>query len=333
MIPYGSPEWLQRLRAAGYEPVGRIRGLVVVRLPWGSIAKVVGGTPESPTLIEIISPSAEVMAVGAEQRAPAEEGSGTGMIERTWIEWYNNVAVGRDQGDFDRAAARIDELGVEAMPGGSEDDLVESYRWTHPNIYKPLINYRDTGGRKGLRAELDELRGDTKQYGDEPIQEAQAGGPMEESAGVLTLHPGRYTYSNAIYDSDRKHLFPHWLDEGIKDEKLQALRTQVSVGVLEGIPLLRQIDTPYHRDYEFLVLKDIQWNDAIPSTPTWLPKGSDVQSYWGKPISESKGIMPDLPSGDALMDMLQKLFILGVVLGGGYVVIQLAKTGRKPQPA
>ena len=107
----------------------------------------------------------------------------------------------------------------------------------------------------------------------------------------------------------------------------------MSVGVLEGIPLLRQIDTPYHRDYEFLVLKDIQWNNAIPNTPTWLPKGSDVQSYWGKPISESKGIMPDLPSGDALIDMLQKLFILGVVLGGGYVVIQLAKSGRKPQPA
>ena len=324
-MQYGSPQWIARLRAAGYEPLGRVRGLIVVRLPWGPTAKVVGGTPESPTLIELPR-----VNVGAEGKA-----SETSTVETTWISWYNTVATPGEQATFDRVADEIDELGLAAMPGGSKDDLLEPYRFTQPGVYPALVNYRDTGGRKALRTEIEERQGTTpaaEQYGDHPIARVQDGGPMEAPSpdGPVTLHPGRYTYSNAMYESSKAPFFPRWLDAAIKADKVQVIRTQVTEGVLEGIPLLEVLSTPYHRDYEFVVRQDILWDSAIPGFPTWLPAGSDVQSYWGKPTGH---LPPALPSGDDIANLLQKLFTLGVVLGAGYVVIQLAKAGPKRAPA
>jgi hypothetical protein len=321
MIRYGSREWLKRLRAAGYDPVGIAGRMIVVELPWGTRAKVVGGTPESPTLIEI-TPVDELVSVGAT----------TSTIERTWIDWYNNVAQGRDRDDFDRAAARIDELGVEALPGGSQDDIVESYRYTHPNIYKALINYRDTGGRASWRAEADELQGKTPaamQYSDQPIAQVQEGGPIEQKGEGVVLHPGRYTYSNVLYDTKlvdhRPDAFPQWLDAAVQANKAQVIRTQVTEGILGDVPVLNIFSTPYHRDYEFLVVEDLPWNTAIHGFPTWLPKGADVQSYWGKPTGHSgpgEGV-------DALQALLQKLLVIGVLVGGGYLILQIAQEGRR----
>ena len=262
-------------------------------------------------------------------------------MEVTWISWYNTVATNRDRDDFDRVATKIDEAGLEAMPGGSEDGLIEPYRWTHPNIYRPLLNYRDTGGRKAHRAKTEELWDPpSAHYGDKPIWRPQEDGPIEPTpSGGIILHPGRYTYSNAMYDTDMAHehkpeFFPRWLDAAIKAGKVTVLRTQVTERVLGDIPILNIFSTPYHRDYEFLVGEDIAWDTSIPGFATWLPEGADVQSYWGKPTGHSGPRIEPLKEGaEGLAAMLQKLFTLGVVLGAGYVVIQLAKSGRKPAPA
>lgn len=314
-LPYGSREWISKLHPNA-KPIARLGRLVIVRFSDGSLGKVIGGTPEAPTVISLTP--AEKIIIARTLRLvhrPLYPEALVGAIQITWIDWYNTSATTPQQETFDNVTKQIDAAGKEALPGGSKADLIDQYRLTYPSIYPALLNYRDTGGRRALFAEK------TKIYDDKPISNPKDGGPIEVKDKNVILHPGRFTYS----DPAESPIFGQWLDFVTKDRSVQVLRTQISEGLLSGVPLASVLSTPYYTDYEFLVAKDILWNPSIPGLPTWLPPGQDVQDYWGKPTPKAK---PDWDAlsrgGQNLFDFSKQLTTLAVLLGVGFLLMRYA---------
>jgi hypothetical protein len=312
-LRYGSTEWLSRL-APELKPIARLGRIVVARLSNGQLVKIIGGTPEAPTCMALQPHERIIIArtLGIMHQAPIGSeltriGADTQKV--TWVDWYNTSATLPQQEMFDSVTKKIDAAGKEGLPGGSQADIIDQYRFTYPSIYPALENYRDTGGRRALFAT------ETKVYDDHPIAKPKPGGPIEMIGPNMVLHPGRFTYS----DPAQSPIFKQWLDFVTKDRSVQVLRTQVSESALSSIL------SPYYTDYEFLVAKDVLWNPSIPGNPTWLPPDEDVQSYWGKPTG------PAQPDWDALrragqwsLDFGKQITTLAVLLGVGYLLMKYA---------
>lgn len=315
---YGTKEWISRL-SPSLKPIARVNRLVVVRTPEGMLAKVIGGTPEHPTVIGLTA--AERLSVIKSLRT-TKVGAAPGSLKVTWVDWYNTSATTPQQEVFDEVTKKVDAAGVEGLPGGKQAGIIDSYRYTHPSIYDALLNYRDTGGRRALFAEQ------AKSYGSEPIARPKARGPMEEQAGNLVLHPGRYTYS----DLNEASPFKQWLDFTTKERSVQVLRTQIKEGLLHNvIPIVGPIvATPYYTNYEFLVAKDVLWNNSISGWPTWLPAGHDVQSYWGKPPEPAKPDWGSIPKlGEGVFDFSKQVTTLAVLIGVGYLLMKFAPSSNE----
>jgi hypothetical protein len=288
-----------------------LHGFVVVKVAssGGRLAKVVGGTPEHPSLLGL-SESDEPLV--------KYETVGAATMEVTWVDWYNTSAGPNEQAVFDDVTRRIDAGGMDALPGGTNAGMIDQYRFTHPKIYPALLNYRDTGGRRALFAK------NTVAYSDKPISVVKPGGPMEKGAdGTVVLHPGRYTYSDANYENPKAGRFKIWLTAAIRDKKLQVLRTQVGEGLLADVPVLSVVSTPYYTDYEMLVAVDTAWSDSLAGLPSWIPGTEDIRSYWGKPTPHGK---PDLSPLQWPFQFGEQILTLAVVLGLGYVLLSLGKS-------
>lgn len=329
-MKYGSPEWLERLPSE-LTPLGRHHGFIVVRVgrARGLVAKIVGGPPEHPSLIALSPLEAAKFAHPEKQIHEGTPLVGALTMEVTWVDWYNINADPAQQEKFDDVTKRIDALGEDALPGGSSANIIDSYKYTDPSIYPALENYRDTGGRRALFAKS------TKAYADKPIAVAAPNGPMEVVNGNITLHPGRYTFSDAMYENPKAGFFKNWLDSVTRDKRAQVLRTQVSEGLLANVPILSVVSRPYYMDYEFLVATDVTWNPDIPGIPTWLPGGIDVQGYWGKPTPSAQADPTALKeAGQGLLDFGKSLATIAVLLGVGYVFLLVGKNQRAaPAPA
>jgi len=311
---YGTHDWLRRL-PPGTTPIGRLGRMVVVRFPDGSIGKIVGGAPEAPTVIGISRAEMRDVDIGADESP-------------TWVVWYNTSASPAEQEVFDSATKTMDAGGREYLPGGSEEKYVENYRLTYPRIYPSLVNYRDTGGRRALFARDP----GTKDFGTKPISVAKPGGPIEAVDNGVTLHPGRYTYSDPLID---QRTVIDFLDRLTKERKIQVLRAQVTEGNLRdvfaplGETISKAISPNQFVEYEFLVAVDVFWPKTMLGIPTWLPPGMHVEDYWGKPDPHSK------PDWDAVRRALNQLGdwsvnlgTIAVLLGVGYLLLRFA-----PQPA
>ena len=333
---YGSSNWLARL-PAGCKPVGRLHGFVVIRLSSGVLVKAVGGTPEHPSVIGVTNEE--------ERLVEFDDSIGIATVEATWVDWYNTSAGPDGQAVFDDVTKRMDAKGLDALPGGPDAGMIDQYRFTYPNIYPALLNYRDTGGRRALFAK------NTIAYSDKPISTPKPDGPMVNVNGSIVLHPGRYTYSDVMRDSPgildpagptstkkTAGLFKIWLDAAIRDRKVQVLRTQVSEGLLSGpmvfnAPEARYLSTPYYMDYEFLVAVDTVWGSSLLGNPTWIPGTEDIQRYWGKPAQPSG---PDFDAirraGKGLLGFGENIVTIAVVLGIGYVFMALGKRRDDERP-
>lgn len=315
MDRYGSKAWLERLRPDAL-PIARLGRLVVVRFDDGSYGKVIGGTPEEPTVISLTP--LEMVSVLKTLRhvyRPNTPNVVVGTIQTTWVDWYNTSATASQQEIFDQVTKKLDAAGKEGLPGGSEADIIENYKFTYPTVYPALINYRDSGGRRAFFAEK------TPIYGPDPISKPKDGGPMEMKSGNLVLHPGRFTYS----DPAQSPTFKMWLDFVTKDKGVQVLRTQVSEGLLGDMPGASVLSTPYYTDYEFLVAKDLLWNPSIPGLPTWLPPGKDVSDYWGKPTPHGKpSLDPLLQAAEGAFSFGKQITTLAVLIGLGVLIMKFA---------
>lgn len=309
-LRYGSKEWLARLNPS-VKPLARLGRIVVVRFSDGTLGKVIGGSPESPTVTSLLPAEKIILlrTLGISPNPIAQQEALIGAMQVTWIDWYNTSATLPQQEMFDGITKKIDAAGKEGLPGGSESGLIDDYRFTYPTIYPALLNYRDTGGRRALFAEQ------TKVYDTKPIAIPKDGGPIEMKDRNIVLHPGRYTYS----DPAQTPIFKQWLDFVTKDRSVQVLRTQVSESSVSSIL------SPYYTDYEFLVAKDILWNPSIPGNPTWLPPGQDVESYWGKPTPNA---VPDWGApgriSHEIFDFGTQLSTLAVLIGVGYLLMKFA---------
>lgn len=236
----------------------------------------------------------------------------------SWLDWYNGHATPDQQSAFDRAASVIDNGGVPYKKGGSQEMYVENWKSQGPDFYNALVNYRDTGGRRALFAVP------PKNYGGKPISTVNPGGPIEKAgAGMLVLHPGRYTYSDVTANGPA---FRQWL--AIVKSSVTLGQIQVSQAALGG--------DPYYIDYEFLVDKDTAWPDAVAGqklhgTPTWVPEGINIVTYWGQ-VTKST---PDWEApGRALDRATQIAEGVGTILAFaalGYVLLSLRPSPPPPR--
>jgi len=245
----------------------------------------------------------------------------------SWVEWYNRGATSVQQEKFDRITKVLDSGGAEYMQGGGQQDYIDAWRFTEPDIYKALVYYRDTGGRRALFAK------ETPSYGDKPISAVKPDGPItKNSAGQIILHPGRYTYSAVQAQGQAFH---DWLYRNVAARDAQILKTQASeeaswLASLYGMSPTSVLGPGIlYIDYEFLIAKDLVWDTSIHGLPSWLPKNVDVTSYWGKPTPHAKPSIEELKklaegATDALKG-LASIAALGVV---GYLLFLLAGSSR-----
>lgn len=232
----------------------------------------------------------------------------------TWVSWYNTTATPDQQTTFDRAASVIDNGGSLYAKGGTYANYVENY--VNTPVYAPIVNYRDTGGRAALFATP------PKVYGQTPISIAKSGGPIEKTPTGYVLHPGRYSYT-ATWDN--VPTFSAWVSSQPKNQVVIG-QTQLSPAVLPG-------GDPYYEDFEITILKDTPWplsvNGApLPGVPSWVPKGINIIDYWGQVTSSHPdwGWVPN--TADELENAIKGLTILGVVIGGAYILSQLRPAPR-----
>jgi hypothetical protein len=296
-----------------------MHGYVIVEISGGMLCKVVGGSPEAPSCIQLSEAEAKLFRKSLQPPA-----IGADTIEATWVDWYNSAATPEQQETFDRITKQIDSAGLEGLPGGAQSSLIESYRSTNPAIYPALANYRDSGGRRALFAKY------ASNYGEKPISKVTEDGPIVEVESEteepprVVLRPGRYTYTDPVENNPSAGLFRAWLEEQIKARRAQALRTQVSEGVLQDLPIVSLISSPYYIDYEFLIATDVDWPTSVPGLPTWLPSNQDVQSYWGKPTGHAP---PDIAAlarlGQGAADLVQNILTVAVLLGVGYLLMAI----------
>lgn len=344
---YGTPGWLGQLPSE-LRPIGRIGQVVIVRYR-DHFYRVVGGEASSPTLMQLKPDELDLIVpyplVSQKQRIEraariligdlAAAPSYQQILDATWgdktwayadwREWYNKGASAAEQEKFDRIAKVLDAGGADYMQGGKEQTYIEQWKYTDPTVYRALVSYRDTGGRRALFSAI------TPNYGPEPISTIKAGGPLEKNAaGDLILHPGRYTYS-AIAANDPA--FRLWLDEATKARKATLLLTQATEEPSYLAMLYGMHSDALFIDYEFLVAADLKWDTRLPGHPTWLPHGVHVEQYWGKPTPHAKPNLDALKeaaaaAAAAAASAFQGLATLAVLGGLVYVVVLAAGSSR-----
>lgn len=239
----------------------------------------------------------------------------------TWIDWYNHASAD-DQAWFDRAASVIDNGGAPYQRGGSQEAYVENWKSRGADFYNAIVNYRDTGGRKGLFAVP------PKDYGTKPVSTEGSAGPIERlGPGLAILHPGRYTYSDVTSNGPA---FRQWLTAmrqpavGHVQGSVALGQTQASTAVLGG--------DPYYVDYEFIVLTDTPWPDQVNGQPlhglpTWLPTAINIVDYWGQVTTSHPDWGAPLRAAQEAAghaaDMVKQIATLAAILGTVYVVYSL----------
>jgi hypothetical protein len=314
--------------------------VVVKHLPGGRLWKVVGGTPQAPTVAplgqdERIEPYPGVRlagVVGAVQVAPTEQQvftawDGSPWPWGTWTNWYNKGATSAQQDLFDRVTKVLDAGGIDYMQGGANRNYIDRWQYTDPDVYKALVIYRDTGGRRALFARLTP---GSAVYGTKPISVIRPGGPIEKDAGRVVLHPGRYTYSAIAAQGSG---FKSWLDAAIASRSAQLLRTQASEEPSWLASLFKVPSAPIYIDYEFLVAADLPWDTSLLGNPAWLPETDDVVKYWGKPTPHAAPSLDALrEAAEAAKGALKGLASLALLGAGGYVLFLLAGMS-KARPA
>jgi hypothetical protein len=265
-----------------------------------------------------------------------------------WMTWYNVTASADEQEVFDAVTKVMDAGGLEYMQGGKHEGYINTFS-DKPELYKALVSYRDTGGRRALITDR------TKSYGDKPISVIRSGGPIEKDAsGRVILHPGRYSYSDVLVVGDVETLptfssetveakstpFRKWLDARTKERLVQPIATQATreksffLKYGETYIIDPTLGEPLYIDYEFLVATDVVWDTRIKGIPSWLPKNVDLTQYWGKPAEVSAPTLQDLKdaakaAAEKIGGALSGIATLAVFGGIGYVLFLLARDRRR----
>jgi hypothetical protein len=243
----------------------------------------------------------------------------------SWVDWYNKSATADQQNLFDRVTRVLDAGGADYMQGGSNANYIDKWRFTEPEVYQALVLYRDSGGRRALFA------AETPSYGDKPIAAVTPNGPIVKNAQEqIILRPGRYTYSAVQAQGNAFFL---WLSAATAARNAQVLRTQASEEASWAASLYGAHEDAIYIDYEFLVAAELPWDPNIPGLPAWLPKGTDVTSYWGKPSPHAAPNLDALrEAAEAAKGALKGLTSMLLLGGAGYLFFLLAgmmKSGRR----
>ena len=326
---YGSQEWIARL-PPGVDVVARLEELIVIRFHDGTLGKVVGGSPEQPSVIALSQDEMRAAVpipnkIGIDAPPPLT----IAWPYTDWVTWYNTGATPVEQEKFDRISKVLDAGGSDYMQGGPNAAYIENWQFTEPNVYKALVLYRDSGGRRALFASK------TPDYGDNPISVVKLNGPITRGAdGTVTIHPGRYTYSTPqpvnvsdlvkfdLLGSIDKTPFKQWLDAAVTARTAQVLTAQATEDPSHLASWLTLHSAPLFIDYEFLVATDIPWNSDIIGLPSWLPRGVGVEKYWGKPTPHAKPNLDALrEAAERVKHVLEDFTTAAVVIGIGYLLM------------
>lgn len=141
-------------------------------------------------------------------------------------------------------------------------------------------------------------------WGDKPISviRPEGEGPIYRTPDDITmLSPGRYTYSNVLYQESpgvivttrtpmpNADAFPNWLESF--GAFVRVTRKAEEKGTVSGEAI--------YIDYEFVVEEPVPWTANLNGLPTWLPLGVDmVQDYWGRGYRAPQFKWPDIPWPD-----------------------------------
>lgn len=272
---------------------------------------------------EVTVGDVQVLPTGAQV---SESWDGKPWPWTSWVDWYNQGASSTEQERFDRITKVLDAGGSEYMQGGAQQDYIERWRFTDPNVYKALVLYRDSGGRRALFAK------ETGDYGDKPIAVVKPDGPIVKNASSeVILHPGRYTYSAV---QSQGQAFKTWLDRAVAARSAQVLRTQASEEASWLASLYGMHSAVLYIDYEFLVASDLVWDPSIPGLPSWLPKGTDVTAYWGKPTPHATPSIEELKKlAEGAGDVLKGLASLAAFGALGYLFFLFANMPKGSRTA
>jgi len=156
-------------------------------------------------------------------------------------------------------------------------------------------------GRRVIRLGLQGAPG-ADEWDDKPIStvKVEGEGPIYKTADDITmLSPGRYTYSNVLYQEHpgiilttrtpmpNADAFPDWLDAFKAFVRVTRKAEEQGTVSREAI----------YVDYEFMVAEPVPWTSNLNGLPTWLPSGIDVvQDYWGRGYRVPEFTLPELPT-------------------------------------